>query len=297
MSRNGSRYLGAARENGAPGRPTDGPLRGPIIVLASGYSGVDRLESILAGYPGLACTSGTGILPLCAQAVATWQRHERTTAGMSAMAASSVKALATTMITCVLAAGRGSRWCETATAAAPAGTFARLFPQAQFVCFYRACGPVIAEATRAARWGLGDAGIADFAAAYPGNSVAAVAAYWRASTTALLDFETAHPGRSLRVRHEDLTASPAAATSAVAGFLGLDERQPGLRAAAQDLDPATGAPGADTGDGAEPIPAGLIPAPMLDRINGLHARLGYPALAPEEEPELTRLAARLPTRG
>jgi len=298
MPRNGSHDPGRERENGASGRVTGGPLRGPIIVLAYGYSGVDRLESILAGYPGLACTSGTGILPLCAQAAATWQRHERTTTGMSAIAASSVKALATTMITCILAAGRGSRWCETATAAAPAGTFARLFPQAQFVCLYRACGPVIAEATRSARWGLGDAGIADFAAAYPGNSVAAVGAYWRAATTALLDFETAHPGRSLRVRHEDLTADPAAAASAVVRFLGLDPRRAGLPAAApQDLDLVAAGSSPDTGDGAEQIPAELIPAPMLERINTLHARLGYPALALGQEPELTGAAARLAGRG
>jgi protein-tyrosine sulfotransferase len=194
---------------------------------------------------------------------------------MSAMAASSVKALATTMITCILAAGRGSRWCETATTAAPAGTFAQLFPQAQFVCFYRACGPVITEATRAARWGLGDAGIADFAAAYPGNSVAAVGAYWCASTAARLDFETAHPGRSLRVRHEDLMADAAAVTTSVVRFLGLDGHQPGLPAAARDPGPAVGASGLGAGDGAgtERIPVGLIPAPMLDRVNGLHARL------------------------
>jgi hypothetical protein len=52
--------------------------------------------------------------------------------------------------------------------------------------------------------------------------VAAVAAYWCASTSALLDFEAAHPARTLRVRYEDLTASPATATEPVFEFLGLN---------------------------------------------------------------------------
>jgi hypothetical protein len=262
-----------------PGRP-GGQGTGPIVVLTFGYSGADSLTSALAGYPGLACTSGTGILPLCAHAARTWQQLEGSPAGMSAMAASSVRALAATMITCTLAAVRGNRWCETATAPATAGAFAELFPQARFVCFYRACAPVIAEATQASQWGLGSAGIADFPARYQGNSVAAVAAYWCARTSEPLDFETAYPRRSMRVRQEDQPGGATAASSSIAAFLGLDERQP--------PGPAPSARAHDTARPADPqIPAGLIPAPMLDRVNGLHARLGYPALTLQPEPART----------
>jgi protein-tyrosine sulfotransferase len=259
-------------------------------VLTSGFSGVRALESVLAAHPGLTCTSGTGVIPVCAQAVATWKQVENNPATMSALAASSVRALAGTMITGILAAAGGNRWCETATApASSADTFATLFPQAQFVCFYRACAPVISAATQVSRWGLGTTGIGDFAATYPGNNVAAVAAYWCANTSALLDFEAGHSSRALRVRQEDLTASPAATTSSILQFLDLPSYQadlPGLAAETPDMTAAADLPGA----GAAQIPLELIPAPMLDRVNGLHARLGYPALTRLESQPAGRAA-------
>ncbi len=96
-----------------------------------------------------------------------------------------------------------------------------MFPQAQFVCLHRACPQVISAATQVSRWGLASAGVAEFAAAHPGNNVAAVGAYWCSSTRAMLDFEAARPGRVCRVRHEDLIASPAGTAGAVLDFLGL----------------------------------------------------------------------------
>lgn len=254
-------------------------------MLTFGFSGVHSLESILAGHPSLACTSGTGVLPLCAQAAATWKQVEQSPAAMSALAASSVRALAGSMITSILAATGGNRWCEIVMApAGSAETFARLFPQAQFVCFYRACPPMISAATQVSRWGLASTGLGDFASKYPGNNVAAVAAYWCARTTALLDFEAAQPGRSLRVRQEDLAASPAATTSSILDFLSLTGYHADLPEPPAQSQDAPGSAG-PSGAAAEPqIPLELLPATMLDRINGLHARLGYPALAREPQP-------------
>ena len=258
-------------------------------MLTFGFSGVRSLESILAGHPSLACTSGTGVLPLCAQAAATWKQVEQSPAAMSALAASSVRALAGSMITSILAATGGNRWCEIVMAPAGAAeTFARLFPQARFVCFYRACPPMISAATQVSRWGLASTGLGDFASKYPGNNVAAVVAYWCASTTALLDFEAAQPGRSLRVRQEDLAASPAATTSSILAFLSLTGYHADLPEPPAQSQDAPGSAG-PSGAAAEPqIPLELLPATMLDRINGLHARLGYPALA--REPQPTELA-------
>ena len=228
------------------------------------HSGAAALQSALVGLPGLACTSGTGVLPLCAQAAATWQQVEQNTVGPSTIAAASVRAMAATMITCILAEVGGNRWCETITAPASAATFARLFPQARFVCFYRGCPGVVSAATEAARWGLGRAGLGDFAPWYPGDSVAAAGAFWCARTSALLDFEAAHSSRCLRVRYEDLATSPTPAIRSVLDFLGL-------------VGPATPgvAPRLSSG---QQVPAGLIPGPMLDQINRLHQRLGYPAM-------------------
>lgn len=267
----------------ARGHEVADPPNGPVIVLTFGFAGVQSLEDILVGRPELACTSGTGVIPVCAHAVAAWRQLEQSAAGMSALAAASVRALATTMITTILSASAGaSRWCEIATAPASADPFARLFPQARFVCYHRACVPVIWEVTGASRWGLGSAGIGDFAAMYRGNSVAAVAAYWCAQTSALLDFEAAHSNRSLRVRHEDLTAGSAAAARSILRFLGLPDAPPGrlgLPAPSRDMAIVASPSGTGADAGArQQIPVELIPAQMLERINGLHARLGYPAL-------------------
>jgi protein-tyrosine sulfotransferase len=168
-----------------------------------------------------------------------------------------------------------------------------MFPQAQFVCFYRACPPMVSAATQVSRWGLASTGLGDFASKYPGNNVAAVAAYWCASTTALLDFEAAQPGRSLRVRQEDLTASPAATTSSILDFLSLTGYRADLpEPPAEGLDAPTSA--GQSGAAAEQqIPLELLPAMMLDRINSLHARLGYPALTRDPQPaELADHTAR-----
>lgn len=257
--------------------------RGPVVVLTYPHSGAPALAAVLAARPELACTSGTGVIPACAQALAAWKRVEQNPGGTSALAASSVRALAGSMITCILAASGRSRWCETMTA--PAGvaeSFAEVFPQAQFVSLHRACSQVISVVTQISRWGLASAGMAEYAAMHPGNNVAAIGAQWCASTRAMLDFEAARPGRVWRVRHEDLISSPAGTAGALLDFLGLSGPGPGVPGAPGLPRPGQGAPpgGQDLLPGGEdePIPMELIGGPMLARINELHAELGYPAL-------------------
>ncbi|HEY7145098.1 MAG TPA: sulfotransferase [Streptosporangiaceae bacterium] len=250
---------------------------GPVIVAAFRFSGVQALQSVLSGYPGLTCTTGSGIIAACATAMSAWQQVEQARTP-SQLAASSVRALASSMITRILAADGGTRWCDVVSASADAmAVFARLYPRARFICLHRACDKTVAAATAVSRWGLGSTGVAEFAAAYPGNSVAAVAAYWRASTSGLLDFEQAHQDRTLRLRHEDLAASPEQAAAGIAGFLGLPACQPGGPVPPPDAAPD----GQDRA--AQPVPLQLIPAPMLTLVNELHARLGYPALAPGQD--------------
>jgi len=52
-----------------------------VIVLAPAYSGAGTLRSLLEGHPDLACTAGTGLLPLCEQALATWRSADGRPAG------------------------------------------------------------------------------------------------------------------------------------------------------------------------------------------------------------------------
>jgi hypothetical protein len=129
-----------------------------VIVLASAYSGAGWLRTLLDGHPDLACASGTGILPLCQQAMAAWRSADgRAARSPSLLAVTATRALASTIITSVLAREGKRRWCEVATTSAQAAeAFLRLYPATKFLCVYRACPAVIRAALDAAPWGLAD---------------------------------------------------------------------------------------------------------------------------------------------
>lgn len=261
--------------------PSDGKRRGdPVIVLTYSHSGVRRLQALLGSHPSLACTSGTGLLPLCDQAAEAWRKVEGQRGGpLSPLATASVRALASGMTSALLARTGKQRWCETAIAhRRGAETFLQLFPDTRFLCLHRACPDVIYAALRASPWGVSGPGFATFTAAHPGSTVAALAAYWSAHAAPLLAFEQAHPDACQRIRYEDLAEKPGQMAAGVRDFLGLDDAavptQPG------GDDPAAAPSGADApGCGAD-LPVGQIPLPLLEQVNGLHAKLAYPPLEP-----------------
>lgn len=262
----------------------DGGNRGaPIIVLTYPHAGGDELSSLLARHQDLACTAGTGILPLCEQAAAAWGAVDGRAAGRpSQLADTSTRTLVTTMITALLA-GRGKRrWCEVATAAPDAAaTFARLFPGTRILCLHRACPDVVRAALHASRWGLAGPAYAAFTSAHPASTTAALTAYWSTHTTSLLAFEQAHPGICHRVRYEDLGAG---SLSALSDFLGLEH--PGTPPPAWLYDESAGqAPG--TGGADAGFPAGQVPPGLLERANGLMERLGYRPIGPAAPPART----------
>lgn len=261
-------------DHGRPG-PGDPARRDPVIVLTYAYSGAERLQSLLARHPELACTSGTGILPLCEQAAATWRNVDGRPEGpLSALAITSTRALATGIITALLAQAGNRRWCELATASpVSAETFSQLYPGTRFLCLHRACPDVAHAALHTSPWGLAGPTFAPFNAAHPASSVAALTAYWTAHTGPLLAFEQAHPGNCRRVRYEDLATD--AEASQIFAFLGLPDPSPGIfdRADANDRAPHAGHP-------TVPIPAAQIPAPLLAQANQLNSKLSYPPLGP-----------------
>jgi Sulfotransferase family len=205
-----------------------GPVQpGPVIILGYAHSGLARLQRLLGDSPALACTSGTGVLPLCEQAAAAWRSIDHRDGQLSSLAAASVRALADSMITAILAGAGRTRWCETSTARASSATaFLQLYPAARFLCLHRSCPDVIRAAIRANPWGVAGTAFVPFAAAYPASSAAAVAAYWASCTEALLEFEDAHPGECRRVRYEDLTSHPDRAAAEILGFLALSPGDP-----------------------------------------------------------------------
>jgi protein-tyrosine sulfotransferase len=254
---------------------TDPAARAPVIVLAPAYAGAGALRSLLAVHPDLACTAGTGLLPLCEQAMSTWRNADGRRGGApSSLASAATRALAASFITSILAREGKSRWCEVAAASPEAArTFLRLYPQTRFLCLYRACPDVIRAVLDASRWGITDPVLAPFTTAYPASTVASLTAYWIATTGPLLAFEHEHPRSCLRIRYEDVVAARRETAASVAAFLGLDDH------AGSGPGGGRPQPAPETLPGPEPdFPVELIPPRMLVQASDLLGQLGYPAL-------------------
>jgi len=280
---------GLARDGGlgrpdrrAPAAGSPGPAdRAPVVVLATAYSGATRLRPLLDRVPGLACTSGTGILPLCEQALATWGSADGRPGRLpSALAVSATRALADVIITSVLAREGKRRWCEISTAMPEAAeAFLRLYPGTRFICLHRSCAGLIRAALDASPWGMADPVLVPFTRAHPATTAAALAAYWVAHTERLLAFEQSHPQAVLHVRFEELATPGQSTARAVTAFLGNGGPEDGGADGEDDAWPATPRAGAGDQDGPEAAPpAGLIPPAVLARANDLLRRLDYPAL-------------------
>jgi hypothetical protein len=258
----------------------------PVIVLAPAYSGASTLRSLLAGHPDLACTSGTSLLPLCEQAMATWRKADSRPSGQpSALAYAATRALASSIITSILVREGKRRWAEIA-APSPraAGTFLRLYPQTRLVCLYRACQGAIRAALDASPWGITDPVFAPFAAAYPASTVASLTAYWVTATGYLLDLEREHPQSCLRVRSEDLAEAQHQTSDDMMAFLGLDAiNDLAVPVQGTQPEPAPQDPGPEAD-----VPVHLIPPAMLAQANDLLRQLSYPALPAPPSADSTR---------
>lgn len=252
----------------------------PIVVLTYACAGADLMRLLLAGCPELACTSGSGLLPLCEQAALTWQRAEGHDGPPSALALKSIRALTGSMISLLLAREGKRRWCEIATAQpAYAETFLRAYPGTRFLCLHRNCADVIRVAVRANPWGLSGREFGPFAAAYAGYNAAALAAYWVEHTRPMLEFEESHPGACRRVRYEDLAGSPGSLPSEILTFLDLDQVSAVTPSPMHGPDSAGGGEGAEFLGAAAGIPVDQLPPPLLSEADDLMARLSYPPLA------------------
>ncbi len=266
-----------------PHRPTaaaQSAQAAAVIVMGYTGSGAGRLRSAMSAFPGLACTGGTGILPLCHNAVTTWQTVDgHDDEGFSPLGAASARALSTGLVTAILARNGGSRWCEFTTAAhAAAQTFARLYPQTRFLIVHCRADTTVRTILGSSRWGLAGPEFAPFVAAHPASSLAALASYWVTHTTQQLNFEQAHHQSCLRVRIEDLTANSPQTLLDISDFLSLD------KAAASPwlIQEKHGSQPADADSPATGIPLTLIPAPLLAQLNDLHHKLGYPPITDVE---------------
>jgi len=245
----------------------------PVVIMGYTGSGAERLRSALSWFPELACTQGTGILPLCHQAVTAWQViEERDGAGVSPLAAASVRALCGGLMTAILAREGASRWCELSSApTAAVQTFVSLYPGARFLIVHRRVDAVVRTVIGSGSWGLEGREFAPYVSAYPASPVAAVAGYWATHAAEQLEFERANPEACLRVRAGDLAGDAARVRPEISDFLALGgESLPPPRALGDDWDGHAG-PGAPVADPV--LPLDRIPGPLL---NDLHRSLGYP---------------------
>ena len=256
---------------GAAARATEASRDGPVVVLTYAHAGAELLRKVLSASPSLECTLGTGVIPLCHSALAAWRAVEGRDAVSSALAIKSVRALAGTMITAILADSGASRWCETAAAVPEAATtFLQVFPSTAFLCLHRGFGGVLAEGLKTYPWGLGASPFWPFAGPHPGNSVATIAAFWAACTERLLDFEASNAERCGRVRYEDLAADTNREAAEIYGFLGLGQLSaPGVPRVTADEYP---------GEAVSAEQLGCMPDWARAKIGDLHSRLGYPPL-------------------
>jgi hypothetical protein len=161
-----------------------------VIVLSYAHSGASEVQEALATGTGLVCTSGTGIIALCAAAAETWSRVEgRNRPALSRVAAATIRAMVTAQVTAILASAGQTRWCELAASPSAAETFREVFPHAVFVCAHRSCLDIVRAGIQASPWRLQGQGLTPYLWAYPGNSVAALAAHWANSAERLIAFE------------------------------------------------------------------------------------------------------------
>jgi hypothetical protein len=259
-----------------PGKVTAAASNAPVVVIGYAGSGAERLGLALSWFPELACTQATGILPLCHQAVTAWQAVDgRNGAGISPLAAASVRALCGGLVTAILAREGGSRWCELSSApTAAAQTFASLYPGARYLIAHRSVDAVVRTVIGSGSWGLEGREFAPFVSAYPATPVAAVAGYWAAHTADQLEFERANPEACHRVRAEDLAVDAARVLPEISDFLALGGGSlPPSRTLDDDWD---GPAGAGAPAAAQGLPLDRIPGPLLARLNDLHRSLGYP---------------------
>jgi hypothetical protein len=250
----------------------------PVIVLAYAGSGVDQLRSLLDRFAGLTCTTGTGIVPLVHQALATWRVVDRRPGHPSSpLGIASVRTFSAGLITAIMARDGGRRWCEFSSAPpVTAQAFAHVYPQARFLIVHRRSDAVVRDLIDANRWGLSGPEFAPFVSAYPASTVAALISYWIARTTQQIEFRQAHPGSCLPIRTEDLGGDPAEVILNISEFI----------SAAPVADPSWLTDAQDSGRPAgqvpcsERFPLDQIPAPLLERLNELHRELGYAPINP-----------------
>jgi hypothetical protein len=246
---------------------------GAAAVLTYAGSGIPRLRAMLETMPEMEWLAGADLVQLCARIARDWRAVDDRADGVPVLARRGIRLLLGAMLAPRLAVSGKRRWCTPALASTPAAAdaFAAVFPQARFISLHRNCLDMIYAGLAASPWGLaGGQGFDGFAAAHPGNTVAALAEYWCTQTERILAVEDAHPGRCMRVLYEELDTDPPGIVGKIRDFLGLDP---------MDVVDVLGPVGTGVVGAGRTVPAERIPPHLLAQVTTLAQRLGYPALS------------------
>jgi hypothetical protein len=273
----------------------------PVFVLCAGRSGSTLLRFLLDAHPDLACPPETKLPWLCAQLAAAWAVVEDAPPPAAAdskgavvsdlVAAGLRRSLDPVMAACLARQGK-KRYCDKSLdGARQASLLCQVWPATRFLCLYRHPMDVIRSGIEASPWGLISYGFDSYVASPPDNNVAALARYWLGVTTTILAAEDQFEDRCLPVRYEDLVADPEAEALRIFKFIGVDP-VPGiadlcLSQESQVFGPAdykiwtTSRIRANSSGRGWSVPARLIPAPLLARVNELADTLGYIQVGPD----------------
>ena len=306
------------------------PDNSPVFILTASRSGSTLLRVILDSHPRLACPPETGITSACMQLAMTCDALENAGAASPDDSEALPPAIRAAVRSAVDRAyghyltQRGKqRWCDKSLDSfRHAELMAQVYPEAKFVCLFRHCMDVIASGVEACPWGLQQFGFDQFAAQYPGNSVAAVGSYWLSCAQAILAFQGEHPQSCHRVRYEDLVTAPEETVAGILSFLG-EQQVPGITRACFDTPHEVNGPADEKlwftsavtagsmGRGVT-VPANALPGPVRDPVNQVLTRLGYrpvddrwndaaggtdPRLSPPSAPSPRPVPDDLPGRG
>jgi hypothetical protein len=284
----------------------------PVFILCAARSGSTLLRFLLDAHPDLACPPETKLPWLARQLAAAWAVIEDTPppaapdgagpdtgapdtgapgAGpgedaVSELVAAGLRRSLEPMIAAALARRGKKRFCDKSLGAAQhAGLLLRIWPGARFICLYRHPMDVIGSGLEASPWGLTGYGFEPYVASPPDSNVAALARYWLDYTTAIVAAEDRFADRCLPVRYEDLVTEPEREAQRVFAFIGA-RPAPGIADRCLGQDHQRFGPGdykiwntagitSDSVGRGWSVPARLIPAPVLDRVNELADVLGY----------------------
>jgi hypothetical protein len=293
--RPGAGHAGPATGLVLPGRRPAQPGTEPVFVLCADQPGPALLRLLLDAHPGLACPPETRLAALCAQLTGVWSQLEGPSpadrmSGPQAIpdaALAGIRHTMNRMITPYLGRRGKQRYCDQGRGAAEhAGVLRAVFPDARFLCVYRHPLDVIAAGLEASPWGLSGPGAGPYADLSPRNTVLALAQFWAANVALIMAVEERFHECSHRVRYEDLIADPEGVSDRIFRFLGVAP-VPGLPQACLAAERERAGPSSQQiGPGARadsmgagwPIPAALIGSPLIETINVLTDKLGYPRI-------------------